>query len=320
MRIQRSVAARAALAAFVIAWSAAGPAWAAGQARAFGTVRDETKKPLADVKITVVNTAATSIRLETKTDAAGKWAITIVDATRPHDYRFEKEGYQPMEMELKLPIGSNERHDVTLKSAAAVAAEATQGESTPANNAAMMYNEGVEALRMGDSATAIGKIQAALEQDPELLAAHEALGIVYAQEKRWAEAAAEAEIVLAREPKNEKAIRVAVDAYKSLGDKEKLATYQAVLSELDPASAASDLYNQGVNAYNAGDMKKALGLFSRSAEKNPEFAKVHYMIAMCLVSEGKGAEAKPHMETFIAKAPADHPDLATAKEMLPYLK
>jgi tetratricopeptide (TPR) repeat protein len=317
---KRVAAALAVAAGLVAALMIDAPARAAGQARAYGTVTDENKAPLADVKITITNPSVLSFRLEAKTDAAGKWAITLVDAVKSHHYRFDKEGYQPMEMDLKLPIGSNERHDVTMKSAAAVMADAGAGESTPENNAAIMYNQGVEALRMGDAATAITKIKSALEQNPELLAAHEALGIVYAQEKRYAEAAAEAELVLAKDPKNEKAIRVAVDAYKNLGDKEKLATYQAALAGIDPVTAAADLYNQGVNAYNSGDMKKALPFFEQSAEKNPEFAKTYYMIAMCYASESKNAKAKEFMEKFIAKAPADDPDVATAKEMLPYLK
>jgi tetratricopeptide (TPR) repeat protein len=223
-------------------------------------------------------------------------------------------------MDKKLPIGSNERHDVVMKSAAAVMAEAGEGLSTPANNAAMAFNAGVEALRMGDTGTAIAKLKEALGHDPELLTAHEALAIVYAQEKQYAEAAAEAEIVLAKNPTSEKAIRVAVDSYKNLGDKEKLAKYQAALGEIDPATAAVDLYNQGVNAYNAGDMKKALPLFEQAAAKNPENARTFYMIGMCYVSEGKNALARENMEKFIAKAAADDPDLATAKEMLPYLK
>jgi len=320
MRTNRSSALLSVLGGFALALAGAGVALAAGQARIYGTVTDENKAPLADVKITVVNSAVASIRLEAKTDAVGKWALTLVDATKSHHYRFEKEGYQPMEMDKKLPIGSNERHDVVMKSAAAVMAEAGEGLSTPANNAVMAFNAGVEALRMGDNGTAVAKMKEALEQDPELIKAHEALAIVYAQDKKYAEAAVEAEIVLAKDATSEKALRVAVDSYKNLGNKEKLAKYQAALGAIDPVTAASDLYNQGVNAYNAGDTKKALPFFQQSAEKNPEFARVFYMLAMCYVSEGKNALAKENMETFIAKAAADDPDLQTAKEMIPYLK
>lgn len=320
MKSTRSTAVRIAQLGLV-AFVALAPALrAAGQARIYGTVTDEAKTPLAGVKIVAVNSAVASMRLETTTDESGKWAMTLVDSTKSFHYRFEKEGYQPMEMDKKLPIGSNERHDVVMKSAAAVMAEAGEGLSTPANNAAMAFNAGVEALRMGDSATAIAKMKEALTHDPELGAAHEALAIVLVQEKRYAEAAAEAEIVLAADAKSEKALRVAVEAYKNLGDKEKLAFYQAALGSVDPVTAAADLYNQGVNAYNAGDMKKALPFFVQSAEKNAEFPKVFYMIAMCYASESKNALAREFMEKFIAKAPADDPDVATAKEMLPYLK
>ncbi len=44
------------------------------------------------------------------------------------------------------------------------------------------------------------------------------------------------------------------------------------------------------------------------------------MLGLCYVSNGQNAKAKQSMETFIAKAAADDPDLSTAKEMLAYLK
>jgi tetratricopeptide (TPR) repeat protein len=313
-------AALAVLTLFALAVLAPGGAHAVSQARIFGSILDENKTPLAGVTIVVTCPEVPSLRLESKSDAAGKWAVTLVDSTKSHHYRFEKEGHQPMEMDLKLPIGSNERRDITLRSAQAVVEDAVAGESTPANNAAVRYNEGVEALRMGDDSTALAKFNEALAQNPQLMEAHSALAIVHMNAKRWPEAAAAAEKVLATDPKDEKALRVAVESYKALGDKEKLAAAQAALGAVDPATAAVDLYNQGVNAYNSGDMSKALGFFKQSAEKNADFARVHYMIGMCLVAEGKNAEAKAAMEAFIAKAAADDPDLATAKEMMAFLK
>ena len=44
------------------------------------------------------------------------------------------------------------------------------------------------------------------------------------------------------------------------------------------------------------------------------------MLGMCYVSESANAKAKQSLETFLAKAAADDPDVATAKEMLAYLK
>ncbi|MGE0642005.1 MAG: tetratricopeptide repeat protein [Thermoanaerobaculia bacterium] len=300
----------------VAALGTASAAWALNQARMFGVISDENGKPLPGVVITVTCPEVASIRIDAKTDAKGKWGVTLIDATKSHHFKFEKPGYQTMEQDLKLPIGANERRDFSM--APLVAEESAAPSSTEL--AIGLFNEGAEAFQMGDTVTAKQKMTAALAEDPTLLAAHGALASLHAQDKEWDVAVAEAEKVLAVEPQNERALRVAVDGYRALGKKDKAAAAATALGALDPTVAATDLYNQGVQAYNAGDMAKALGFFEKSAEANADYAKVHYMLGMCYVSNGQNAKAKQSMETFIAKAAADDPDLATAKEMLAYLK
>jgi Tfp pilus assembly protein PilF len=307
----------------IVATVCATSALALSQARLYGTITDENKKPLEGVAITVTCPEVASIRIETKTDAKGNWAVTLIDATKSHHYLFVKEGYQLMETDLKIPIGANERRNFSMPSLASLGAtgQGSQPEKpTAADLAIEIFNQGAEASQMGDTVTAKKKMQEALATDPNLLPAHSALALMYLTDKQYAEAAAEAEKVLAVEPKNERAVRIAVDAYKALGNKEKQAAYAAVLSTLDPKAGAIDTFNQGVVAYNAGDMSKARGFFEQSATANPEYPKVFYMLGMCYVSEGNNAKAKQAIETFISKADSDDPDLATAKEMLAYLK
>jgi Tfp pilus assembly protein PilF len=304
----------------IVATVWATPALALNQARIYGTMLDENKKPLPDVTITVTCLEMASFRIDSKSDKDGKWAVTIVDATKTYHYKFEKPGYQFFESDLKLPISANERRDVTLSSLASQGAPPAGAEPTPADLAIEIFNQGAEASQMGDKVTAKKKMQEAIATDPNLLPAHSALALMHLTDKEYAEAAAEAEKVLAVEPKNERAVRIAVDAYKALGNKEKQATYAAVLSTLDPKAGAVDSFNQGVVAYNAGDMSKARGFFEQSAAANPDYAKVFYMLGMCYVSEGNNAKAKEAIENFIAKADSDDPDLGTAKEMLAYLK
>lgn len=295
-------------------------AWALNQARIYGTILDENKKPLPDVTITVTCPEVASIRIDTKSGKDGKWAVALVDATKTYHYRFEKPAYQFFESDLKLPINANERRDITLSSLASLGAATTRAEPTAADKAVEIFNQGAEASQMGDSVTAKKRMSEALAQDPSLLAAHSALALLHLQDKEYAPAAAAAEKVLAVEPQNERALRVAVDSYRALGEKEKAAVAAAALATIDPVMAATDLYNQGIAGYNAGEMVKALGFFEKSAAANPEFAKVHYMLGMCYVSEGNNAKAKRSMETFLEKAAADDPDVSTAKEMLAYLK
>lgn len=320
MRRFRSLAASVALLAIAGAFAAVEAASALNQARIHGTITDENKQPLADVTITVTCPTVATIRIDTKSAKDGKWAVTLIDATKSHHYRFEKEGYQPMEQDLKLPIGANERRDFSMPSLASLGATASAGEPTANDLAIEIFNQGAAASQMGDTVTAKKKMQEAVVQDPTLLAGHSALALLHLQDKEYAEAAAAAEKVLAVEPANERAIRIAVDSYRALGNKEKAAALSTALAAIDPTVGAVDSYNEGVAAYNAGDMGKARDLFEKSAAANPDYAKVHYMLGTCYISEGNNAKAKQSLETFIARAPSDDPDLATAKEMLAYLK
>jgi tetratricopeptide (TPR) repeat protein len=309
-----------ALAALGIASAAS----ALNQARIFGTITDENKKPVAGVQITVTSPEIGSFKLETTTDAKGNWAVTIIDATKSYNYKFEKSGFQTMQQDLKLPIGSNDRRDFQMLSEAEArkrggGQEAPQ-EPTPEDKAVIAFNQGAEALQMGDTATAKQKMIEAATLNPQLTVAHSALAGFLHAEKDYAGAAAAADKALALDPKDSRALRVAAEANAALGNTAKAKEASAALAAIDPKAGAIDLFNQGVREYNKGDMSAALKLFEQSLAADPDYAKTHYMLGMCYVGQGENAKAKQHMESFVAAAAPDDPDLATAKEMLSYLK
>ncbi len=318
----RNLARWAAVAVFAL-WTASA-AQALNQARLYGTITDENKKPVPDVQVTVTCPGIATFKLETKTDAKGNWAVTLIDATKSYNFRYEKAGHQTMQQDLKVPIGSNDRKDFQMISDAAAIERGTATEvprePTPEEKAVLAFNEGAEASQMGDMETAKKKMIEASTLDPTLGVAHSALaGMLYA-DKDHAGAAAAAEKALAIDPKDARSLRVAVEANTALGNTEKAKAASAALAAVDPKSAAMDIYNQGVREYNAGAMPAALKLFEQSLAADPSYPKTHYMIGMCFISQGENVKAKQHLESFIAAASADDADLATAKEMLSYLK
>lgn len=299
-------------------------AQALNQARLYGTITDENDKPLAGVQLTVTCPEVATFKLEIQTDAKGNWAVTLIDATKGYHYKFEKEGYQTMQQELKIPIGANERKDFQMLSNAEAikrgSAVAVPQEPTAEDKAVLAFNAAAEASQMGDMATAKAKMLEAVELNPQLGVAHSALaGFLYA-EKDYAGAAAAADKALALDPKDARSLRVAVEANTALGNKAKAKEASAALAAIDPKAAGIDLFNQGVREYNAGAMPAALKLFEQSLAADPDYGKTHYMLGMCYISQGENAKAKQHLESFIAVAAADDADLATAKEMLSYLK
>lgn len=308
----------------VVVLCSASAVQALNQARLYGTITDENKKPLADVQVTVICPEVTTFKLETTTDAKGNWAVTIIDATKSYNYKYEKAGYQTMQQDLKVPIGSNDRKDFQMLSNAeaikrGAAVEAPQ-EPTAEEKAIVAFNEGAEASQMGDMETAKKKMLEAATFNPQLTVAHSALaGMLYA-DKDYAGAAAAADKALALDPKDVKSLRVAAESNKALGNTARAKEASAALAAIDPKTGAIELFNEGVREYNAGSMPAALKLFEQSLAADPEYGKTHYMLGMCYISQGENAKAREHLQAYIAVAEAGDADAATAKEMLSYLK
>ena len=72
-----------------------------------GTITDENKKPVVGVQITVTCPEVSTFKLETTSDAKGNWAVTLIDATKSYNYKYEKPGHQTMQQDFKAPIGTN---------------------------------------------------------------------------------------------------------------------------------------------------------------------------------------------------------------------
>src|SRR5688572_12163013 len=310
--------------ALALSMALSGALLAVSQGRLRGMVSDENGKPLAGVKITVTTSEVTDYKQEVTTDAKGRFAIVLNDATRTYTYRFDKEGYQSLEEAVKIPAGSNTERNFTVVSmeAAQKTAQAegqAQVAETPENKAAAAFNEGATAFNAQDFATAKTKFQEAITLNPNLPQAYQAMGRVHLAEKNYQEAAAMAEKVLALAPADAKAQALAYEAYIGLGDKAKAKQFEQALAAANPKVAAVNFYNQGAELFNAGKPAEALPVLEKALAADPENAKIHNLLGLCYVNTGNNAKAKEHFEKFVAMAPND-PEAAAAKEMLQYLK
>ena len=302
-----------------------GALFAVSQGRLRGMVSDENGKPLAGVKITVTTSEVTDYKQEVTTDAKGRFAVVLNDATRTYTYRFDKEGYQSLEEAVKIPAGSNTERNFTVVSMEAAQktaqseGQAAQPAETPENKAAAAFNEGATAFNAQDYATAKTKFQEAITLNPNLPQAYQAMGRVHLAEKNYQEAAAMAEKVLALAPADAKAQALAYEAYNGLGDKAKAKQFEQALAAANPKVAAVNFYNQGAELFNAGKPAEAIPMLDKALAADPENPKIHNLLGLCYVNTGNNAKAKEHFEKFLAMAPND-PEAAAAKEMLQYLK
>jgi tetratricopeptide (TPR) repeat protein len=188
-----------------------------------------------------------------------------------------------------------------------------------ADVATLLFNEGAEALKVGDLDSAQLRFEEALVAQPELHQATDALMVVYARKGDWAKAAAQAETTLARDPGNLRALRLRHEAYGRLGDKAKEKEAFDALAKTDPKALSGALLDSGIAKFNANDTAGAIGDLTQVVAIEPDRALAHYYLGLCYTNSSKPAEAKTHLQRFLELAP-DDPNAAGAREMLKYLK
>lgn len=315
----------------LVAGLAVSAALAQAPGRIYGAVADENGEPLPGVEIRVTDPEVTSFSLSAKTGKKGDYSIVIKDITRAYRFLFEKDGYQTIEATIKLPFRESLEKNLTMLSLEAARAQAVaqlseagvqaapEGPAPAVGSAVLLFNEGAAAAKAGDLDAAEAKLEEAVGLDAELAPAHAALAGIYLKRGRAAEAATAAERAVELDPGNARALEVRYEAYRALGDEEKTGAALAALQALDPARAEADLYERGLALYNAGEIAAAQRVFQQLVAGSPGHAAGHFLLGMCLVNAGDSGNARAHLEKFLALAP-DHPDAATAREMLAYLQ
>lgn len=84
----------------------------------------------------------------------------------------------------------------------------------------------------------------------------------------------------------------------------------------DPAM----LLNPGIALVNERKQEEAVKWFDKAIARFPKHADSYYYRGIAYLSLGKSAAAKADLETFVAMAPPDAPELATAKQILASIK
>lgn len=306
---------RAACFALALVGLAASPLLAAGEGRIMGSIIDSTNAPVQGAKVTLTR-PGTSYKLEKVSDAKGQFMLLILDATQEYVLKIEKEGYAAYEAPVKPKLEEAMRLQFTLEKPA----QAAPAAATPAAQAIDAYNQGVALLKAQDIPGAIAKFQAANGFDPKLPEPHAALAELYLEQKKYAESLASADAFLALKPDDPRGLKSRYDALVGLGEKEKASAVLETLAKVDTSSdTAVRVINEGVALFNANKAAEAIPVFEKALTLDPKLAKAHYLLGLSYANTGDMAQAKTHLEAFVAMAPDDK-DAATAKEMLASMK
>jgi tetratricopeptide (TPR) repeat protein len=282
-----------------------------------GQVTDADGEPLAGVRVTVTSPGQESIREVLTTGADGKFLLrfTANQAQHRHLFLFEKAGYQPFEQPIQPPASRVVRETFVMEEARgqAVASHGALGSVlTGTTNAAVAaFNAGLTAQREGDLTAARAKLEEALAADPDLGPAHVALAQVLLDQREHEAALEHAERAQELGAAGTEALRVEHQSLLALGRRDEAAAVGEELAAAENAQAAAlRVYNEGGEAFAAGDRETALARFVAAAELDPALREAHHAIATLRLAQGDAAAAAEAAEKALALG---SDDLATLR-------
>ncbi|MFV2071332.1 MAG: tetratricopeptide repeat protein [Thermoanaerobaculales bacterium] len=271
------------------------PEAAAQMARISAKVVDPGGQPIAGVTLTVTTADSESYELVKTTNKKGSVTLSFGNVEWQYQLRLEKEGYRTATLPLQLAIGGTMRAEWTLAPEEAIPAEGPEegaDDGGGGSRAVRTYNEGVEAQRLGDLDLAEEKYRNAAEMNPELAAPHTALAAVASIREDWETVVAESEAALAIDPEDVRAMQLRFDACRNLGDEAKTSEAAAALRKIgDLEAAAVRIYNEAVEAYQAGDTAAAQSKLQQTLELDPEMVVAYVALAQINLVNGSPAEA-----------------------------
>ncbi len=257
-----------------------------------------------DPKLAAPHTAlavVASIREDWETAAAEAEAAIAVD---PEDVRA---------MQIRFDAYRNLGQESKASEAAAALREV--GDLDVA--AARIFNEGVDAYKAGDVATAQSKFKQVVQLAPEMVAPYIALAQIGLAQGGPAEALAMAQSALEREPDNTRALEIAFEGARLVGDNEAAEQALDRLVELEPQWVTTTLFERAVKLFN-DNQPEAAALELRSVLKvDPAHARANFVLGMSLLNSGHTDEGRGYLEKFIELAP-DDPNAEIALGILSY--
>jgi Tfp pilus assembly protein PilF len=290
------------------------------EAHLTGKVIDSAGNPIEGVTVTVTTKNIGTFKLVLKTDAKGKYASIIADATIPYHLKFEKEGYVAFEGEKKIAVGDTAGLDAKLLKVSETKGAAPAAPPPPSSGdvAVGAYNEGVDLLNAGKKDAAEKKFLEAVQKNPDLPSPWKALTDIAYERKDWAHTLEYGEKATELDPSLSNLYAMMAQAARQSGNKKAADEWQARYAESAPETPET-LYNKGVEAYNQNKMKEAEASLARALEAKPDLPLAHFWLGMAQINLKKNADAKAHFQKYLELDPKGS-EAETAREMLSVLK
>jgi tetratricopeptide (TPR) repeat protein len=285
-----------------------------GMGRVGGKVVDDaTGQPIEGVTVKAVMPSSQNRGPgESKTNGKGEWAVGGL-ANGEWALDFVKDGYETRSIGVPVSESGNRRPmEIRLKKKAAPPPDPNAEIKTRLTEAAAKMN-----AKQFAEARAIYEELAA--KYPEVKPLRPLIARTYYGEGNKDAAIEQLRKAAAQDPEN---LEVRLLLGTTLMETGKMEEARQILSSVDESKVtdAAVFVNIGIGLINDRKHADAVPWFDKAIARFPQQPDAYYYRGIANIAVGKTAEAKSDLEKYISIAPADAPELATAKQILATIK
>lgn len=279
------------------------------------TVLDSKGKPVAGVKMTIKDTVVKDLVFTVTTDKSG---IAVQVGLQNHHVQvtLEKEGYRSIIKNIKIPVGLLVEERFTISTVEEGLQQQEAGD--PQAQAILAFNEAAAFIREKKYDEAAAALNKSIALDNTVYLAYYYLGVIYFEQGKFQEAVEPLTKATTLNPGYANAYRLLAAVYEKLGDKTQAEKYTKLAQEKG-GKTAPDVYNEGIAAFNAGDMDKAIQAFDEALKLDEKFSPAYYQLGLSYVNKGENEKAVAAFKKYLELKP-DSEEAETAKSIIESLK
>jgi len=303
----RSILAGAAL---MCAFSASS-AWAQ-----FGTIRgkvvDDKGQPVVDAEVVLEIQGGETNRKPSTLKTGKKGDFTQVGLPRGmYKITITKMGFQSIFVPGQVSTGdTTDLGEIKLQP---VSGAAARGQTNAELNKAV---ELAQAEKWEDAEAAFKEF---LTKNPAHATAHYNLGFVLYRKKDYPNAELSLKKAMELDPDMTQPVTLLADVYRKTNRAQEASDLMTKAAAAAPDNPDFQ-YQIAIALFNSGKAQEAHDALLKVVAANPDHADAYFYLGTTALNLNKIPDAIKHLEKFVSIAPADSPNVATAKGLLPELK
>lgn len=278
-------------------------------------VVDSQGEPIPGVKITLQSTRVSTVVFNITTKKNG---VAVQTGLQNHVFivTLEKEGYQTVKKNVKIPAGLLQKEEVTMVTTKEALEQSIAND--PRAQAINAFNKAAVLINQKKYDEALEPLEEAISLDDSIHQAHYYLGFIYFSKGKYQEALQSLLKVVELDEENAQAYRLLAAVSEKLGKKEEAEKYTQLAQEKG-GKTPLDAYNEGIHAFNAGETDKAIAAFEQCLKLDERYADAYYRLGLCYLNKNENDKAIAALKKYIQLNPRGE-EVETAKAILDSLK